>query len=69
MINSVLVKIFLQPIMEAVYDSHQRRLVQIAADSRGGPRLVAVGVEADSDANVGRRVLRGYINGRDAESA
>ena len=32
-------------------------------------RIVAVGVEADRDTNVGRRVLRGYINGRNAESA
>lgn len=41
-----------QPIVEAVDNGHQRSLVQIAAYAGGGPRLVAIGVEAHRDADM-----------------
>lgn len=55
--------------MEAVYDGHQRGLVQVAADACGRPWLKTVGGEADSDADVSGGVLGADIERGDGESA
>ena len=58
-----------QPVVEAVDNGHERGLVQIAADSGGDPRFVAVGVEADGDADMGGGILRGHVDRGDGEGA
>ena len=50
-----LVRIFQQPIMEAIHNGPQRRLIQVAAHSRRGPRFVTVSLKADRDANMDRK--------------
>ena len=55
--------------MEAIHDSHQCRLIQIAIYAGGCPRLVAVSVKAYGDPDVGGSVMRGYVDSRNAEPA
>ena len=58
-----------QPVVEAVDDGHQRGLIQIAADAGRYPRLMAVGDEADRDANVRSGIVRPDVECGDCEGA
>ena len=53
--------VFEEPVVEAVDNAHERGLIEIAADSGGDPGLLAVGVEADSDADVGGGIMSAHI--------
>src|SRR5450631_1554259 len=67
--NLISGEVFDQPIVDAIDNGHQSSLVQVAAHSGSDPWFVTVGVEAQVDADMCRRIMGGHINGFDAEGS